>query len=122
MSSPADESDEAPGDPRALERLRRFGGDALLDEMLAIYLSDAPARLGAARRGVAGADADAAALARHSLKSSSAQLGALRVERLSGEGERRARRGELASLPPILEEIGRELARYAAWVERVRPR
>ena len=122
MSSSPDESGDAPGDPRAIERLRRFGGDTLLGEMLAIYLSEAPARLAAAWRGVAESDADATVLALHSLKSSSAQLGALRLERLSGEGEACARRGELSSLPPVLEAIGRELEIYAAWVERTHPR
>ena len=121
MSAPPDEREAAggaAGDPQALDRLRRFGGGGLLAEMLAIYFDESPKRLGAARRALAAGDAAGVALAAHSLRSTSAQIGALRVARLGAEAEELARAGDLAPVPALLDAIAAEVPRFAAWVER----
>lgn len=107
-------------DPEALARLRRFGGDKLLREMIGLYLTAAPERLAAAKEGVANGDRSAAELALHSLKSSSAQLGAALVGRLSERGEIIARGGTLDGVAEIITEMEAELARATSWLERVR--
>jgi HPt (histidine-containing phosphotransfer) domain-containing protein len=103
-------------DGDALARLERFGGGKLLREMISLYLEHAPARLAAAEAGIAGGDAAAAENALHSLKSSSAQLGALRLSRICEEGETIARSGKLSDIGDIVR-VGRaELVRVQEWL------
>jgi len=107
-------------DPDALSRLERFGGVKLLDEMIALFLLNAKERLAAAVAGVDAGDAAAIENAMHALKSSSAQLGAMGLSRLSGEAETLARGGTLRDIGGLLDECRQELERAAAWLERVR--
>ncbi len=100
----------------ALARLRRFGGDKLLGDMIALFVVAAPERLDAARRGADAHDPHAIEMAMHSLKSSAAQLGALRMQRLCAEGEQLAREGSLAGVTALLDELDDELPRVTAWL------
>ena len=113
-------TDLPPTDRGALERLHRFGGAALLSQMIALFLEAAPARIAAARAGSAACDAQAVELALHSLKSSSAQLGAMRMQRLSERGEAHARAGTLDAITAIVEELDEELGRVRAWLTTAR--
>lgn len=103
-------------DASALDRLRRFGGAKLVGEMIALFLSAAPERVGAARTGHLSGDAPAVELALHSLKSSAAQLGAMQLQRLSERGERLAKAGTLEGLPMLVQELEEELARVREWL------
>lgn len=107
-------------DPDALARLRRFGGDTLLREMIGLYLEGAPERLASARAACETGDVMAAELALHSLKSSSAQLGAARLSRLSDQGEVLARAGALEGIGEIVGEMEDELVRVRSWLSEVR--
>lgn len=107
-------------DQAALDRLRRFGGGKLLGEMIALFLAAAPERLGLARAAAARGDAKDVELALHSLKSSAAQLGALQMQRLSDDGEQRARLGDLGAIPRLLEALDEEHARVREWLVRAR--
>lgn len=107
-------------DHEALERLRRFGGDKLLREMIALFLGATPERIEAARKAALGGDAAAAERALHSLKSSAAQLGAMRMQHLSERGEHAARAGSLDDVLPIVHEISEEHARVRAWLSAAR--
>lgn len=111
---------QAPTDAGALERLRRFGGGKLLREMIALFLVSAPERLTAARNATVAMDLGNAELALHSLKSSSAQLGAMHMHRLCDEGERRTRDGSLAGVPTLLDELEHEFARVREWLINAR--
>ena len=113
--------DELPStDSASLERLKRFGGGKLLSEMIALFISAAPERIGAARAGLASGDANAAEMALHSLKSSSAQLGAMRMQRLSEAGERMAHTGSLDGVDAIVKNLEDEFPRIQQWLERSR--
>ena len=79
---PADDAPLASTDAASLERLKRFGGGKLLGEMISLFVGSAPERIAAARAGLDVGDAKATEMALHSLKSSSAQLGALQMQRL----------------------------------------
>jgi two-component system sensor histidine kinase RpfC len=115
-------SDAAPTAGReALERLRRFGGDALVRDMSAILLADVPERIGAARAGLRARDAAAVRLATHAMKSSCAQFGAVAVARLCEEAEGAARRDELAPVAPLLDAIEREFDHFRRWLDREVP-
>ncbi len=107
-------------DPAALDRLRRFGGSHLLNTMISLFLSSTPERIDATRSAIAAGDAAAAELALHSLKSSAAQLGALRMQRLSQFGELRAQAGEVAELDELVIELQQELDGVQEWLGSVR--
>jgi HPt (histidine-containing phosphotransfer) domain-containing protein len=103
-------------DAAALDRLKRFGGASLLGRMIDLYLVAAPERIEAAARGAAAGDADGVERALHSLKSSSAQLGAVRMQRLSEQGEHRARTGSLDGVAQLTSALDEELARVREWL------
>ena len=92
-------------DPAALESLRRFGGEKLLREMTALFLSSAPPRLAAARSAAAANDAEGVRRAAHSLKSSAGQLGATAMQGLCDRAELLAAGGSLSQLLPLVAEI-----------------
>src|SRR3954469_23427336 len=107
----SDDSELPTTDAASLDRLKRFGGDKLLGEMISLYLSTAPERLDAARGGIETSDARAAELAMHSLKSSSAQLGALRMQRICEQGEALAKKGALPEVAGLLAQLDEEFIR-----------
>ena len=107
-------------DRDALTRLERFGGVKLLDEMIALFLENARERLAAAAAGLDAGDAVATENAMHSLKSSSAQLGALHLSRLCEQAESIAHRGTLTEIAGLLAQCREELARVGTWLEGVR--
>jgi HPt (histidine-containing phosphotransfer) domain-containing protein len=125
---PLAEKDLPATDASALDRLKRFGGGKLLREMIGLFLTAAPERIAAARLGHLAADAPAVELALHSLKSSAAQLGAMRLQRVSERGERlakeagegRGKGGRLDELPILIQELEEELARVRDWLIRAR--
>ncbi|MDQ2667492.1 MAG: Hpt domain-containing protein [Gemmatimonadota bacterium] len=107
-------------DEASLERLKRFGGGKLLSEMISLFLAAAPERIGAARAGLNAKDANATEMALHSLKSSSAQLGAMKMQRLSEAGERIAHSGTLDGVESIVQDLESEFPRIQQWLERNR--
>jgi HPt (histidine-containing phosphotransfer) domain-containing protein len=107
-------------DPTALDRLKRFGGGKLLSEMISLFLATAPERIAAARAGLEARDASATEMAMHSLKSSSAQLGALRMQRLCERGEKLAHEGALDAVAEILLDLEAEFPRVQTWLENAR--
>ena len=120
-SASASEGSERPNtDVAFLDRLKRFGGGTLLNEMISLYISTAPERLAAARDGLASGDADATERALHSLKSSSAQLGALHMQRLSEEGEQCAKDGSFERVARLVQDLEEEFPRVQSWLERAR--
>ena len=121
-ATPTGPADARPLDQDALSRLRRFGGAKLLHEMISLYVQSAPGRLAAAEAGLAAGDAIAIESAFHSLKSSSAQLGALRLSRLCEEAEIMARDGTLTGIAALLAASREELGRVERWLESERVR
>ena len=105
--------DDNPLAASAFDNLRAMpgGGDALIRELAALYLEDAPARLEAIRRAVAAGDGAALFSAAHGLKSGSANIGAVHVQELAARLEDLGRRGDLAAAPPIVESLDREYER-----------
>ena len=125
MTTSPDMPDPAVGDPpaldpAALDRLKRFGGGKLLNEMIALFLAAAPERIAAARQGTDAGDAPAAEMALHSLKSSSAQLGAMRMQRLSEQGEQLARAGDLSIVGFLVMDLEDEFTRVHTWLTNAR--
>ena len=120
IAEPGDTAGQSATDDAALDRLRCFGGGKLLNEMIALFISTAPERIQAARSGVDTGNVAAAEMALHSLKSSSAQLGAMQMQRLSERGEQLARSGTLDGVDRIVADLEEEFARVQTWLERSR--
>jgi HPt (histidine-containing phosphotransfer) domain-containing protein len=107
-------------DDASLERLKHFGGGKLLGEMITLFVQAAPERISAARAGLESNDAKATEMALHALKSSSAQLGALRMQRLCEQGEALARAGSLENVDGLVRNLEQEFPRVQSWLERAR--
>lgn len=107
-------------DATALDRLRRFGGGNLLGRMIDLFLVAAAERIDAATVAAAAGDHGGVERALHSLKSSSAQLGALHMQRLSEQGETEARAGSLARAAELTSALEDEFARVRVWLARAR--
>lgn len=119
-ASPPLDTEQPVTDAAALERLHRFGGDKLLREMVALFLQAAPERIAAARTATERGDPAHVELALHSLKASSAQMGAVRMQRLSEEGERLAREGALEGIGTLLCELEQAFVGVREWLTAVR--
>jgi HPt (histidine-containing phosphotransfer) domain-containing protein len=107
-------------DPGALSRLEHFGGRKLLLEMIGLFETAAPERIAAANKGIESGDVAATELALHSLKSSSGQLGAVRLGQLSEQGEVLARAGTVQGVAEIVQQMSAELVRVQAWLSAAR--
>lgn len=104
------------GNPAALERLHRWGGDALRTQIVEVFLARAPDQIAAALQAAQSGDADGVRRVVHTLKSSAGQLGAVSMQRLCHDAERRAEAGEVESLTPLVHALEGELERYRAWL------
>jgi HPt (histidine-containing phosphotransfer) domain-containing protein len=82
-------------DDTAIDRLRSFGGQKLLNGMIELFVKNAPSRAADAREALDCGDAAALRSALHALKSSAGQLGAITVHQACIAGEELASRGEL---------------------------
>jgi HPt (histidine-containing phosphotransfer) domain-containing protein len=86
------------------------GKDALVDELISLFVADLPKRLGALTHAVERADAPALALQAHALRGGAATFGASRLVELCGKLEEAGARGTLARTPTMLDEVWRESA------------
>jgi HPt (histidine-containing phosphotransfer) domain-containing protein len=96
-----------------IDRLRNSmpGNDALIDELVDLFVADLPKRLGAITHAVERGDAPALALQAHALRGGAANFGASRLDELCAMLEEAGARGTLAEAPAVLEEVRRESAR-----------
>ncbi len=109
-------------DQEIMAAMRELAGGtdaAFVAELIATYLQTAHEHIAAMRKAAAAADGTAMMRAAHSLKGSSAQLGAHRLAEACQELEQRAAQGSLAGAPSLVERIEREFEpvsnALAAW-------
>jgi two-component system, sensor histidine kinase and response regulator len=93
-------------DEDALDRLMRIGGQDFVIEMIALFLDNAPRRVAAARAALDAGDFQALYRAAHSLKSTSANLGAQRLRLVAERVEAMAAAGGADGVGPLVEELG----------------
>jgi CheY-like chemotaxis protein/HPt (histidine-containing phosphotransfer) domain-containing protein len=101
-------------DPSYLDRLHQLQeitGRSVVGEIVDSFLGEVPRRLSRLREALAAGDGEALAFTAHSLKGSSAQLGALRLASLSHALELEGREGSLEEAAGIVDEIEREIER-----------
>ncbi|MEX2467717.1 MAG: Hpt domain-containing protein [Gemmatimonadota bacterium] len=94
-----------PIDPQALERLREWGGDKLVGQMIRLFISNAGQRMDQIRTGVSEDQIRDAEMGAHSLKSSAANLGAERVRELAATIELAASDGDMVPIRECLPEL-----------------
>lgn len=111
---PISPSEEEPPvcDRAALARLRKWGGERLLDRMLSLFVADFPRRLSDARSGIRNGVPEETERAAHALASSCGQLGAARAQALCSELESRAASGDLAGVGSVVDSLEIEISRY----------
>jgi hypothetical protein len=126
---PPDQSESAPAadiviDPERFEMLRELdGGDGqLLSEIVNEYVADSSRSLDTLREAIAEGDPQAAEREAHTLKGSSANLGAVRVADICAQLEALGRARALGRAPDLVESVTAELAlaRAALAVELAR--
>jgi HPt (histidine-containing phosphotransfer) domain-containing protein len=107
-------------DAAALDRLRSFGGNKLLNGMIELFVRNAPTRAADAREALDCGDAAALRAALHALKSSAGQLGAISVHQACIAGEELASRGELGDCATHVQRIERDLPLACRDLESIR--
>lgn len=118
------EAGDAPSgllDKPSLDKLRELdptGQNRLLERVFKAFDNSAERLLPQLDAARIGRDLAGIRHVTHTLKSSSASLGALRLSRLCAEAEAMARRGEIDALPPRLDALSVELAAVRATLRR----
>ena len=97
-----------------INQLRQFGGDALIQSVVKVFLSTAPDRLKAIRAGVVANDAAKVASEAHALKSSAGQLGAVKMAELLEQAEQGGIDKRLDGLGKVLAALEAEFVRVHA--------
>lgn len=97
-------------DKTALVNLYNIGGKDFLLRMIDNFLAQTPTRLQSARKNLAAGDLKALHLIAHSLKASSANLGAAKVQDMAEKVEEMASIGMREQIPQALEKLEEMLA------------
>lgn len=106
-------------DPSALARLSEWGGDKLLGQMIRLFLENAPGRMEQIRGGLGGGDLKEAEKGAHSLKSSAANVGAMRVRDLAADMERTTSAGDGGAAAQLLAPLDDAFSQAIAALESV---
>ena len=110
--------DVSTGDLEAISRLRKWGGEKLVHEMAILFKREAPKRIRAAHQAARNGHCLASERAAHSLKSSSAQLGAVRMHATCEQMEHLAAGGHLDQIPALLHRLEHEFESFTAWLDQ----
>ncbi|HTB80632.1 MAG TPA: Hpt domain-containing protein [Opitutaceae bacterium] len=111
-------------DPEALENLRALdpdGGDVFLREVAGIFLEDTPKRLAELEQSLAAADAATFIRAAHSIKGSSANLGAMALRAVAEQIEHNAKKEGLAGAGALIGELKTEFDRARTALNELLP-
>jgi signal transduction histidine kinase/HPt (histidine-containing phosphotransfer) domain-containing protein/DNA-binding NarL/FixJ family response regulator/HAMP domain-containing protein len=91
-----------------------LGGDPeFLIDVVEAFLGDSPPRIESLKSGLVNGDADTLGRAAHSLKGSSGNFGAARVQALCADIERLARAGQIETLRPLVAQLDVEYEQVA---------
>lgn len=112
-------TDDPSIDSEALDRLREWGGDKLVGQMVRLFLENSLARMDQIRDGAASGDLSEAEKGAHSLKSSAANVGAQGVRTLATEMEGLATAGDLEGLKTLVPKLDEAYASARAELEAI---
>jgi len=113
--------EKSPLDAKALNQIRALqqkGAPDLVGQVIQLYLTDAPRLKEAMEAAGLRGDGDGLRKAAHTLKSSSANVGAMGLADLCRELERIGRQGELENIGPMLNELEKEYRRVLAALQK----
>lgn len=110
-------------DPTGLQNLLdSIGGDeSFLGELIEAYLEDSPNLLAEMHQALASNDSEIFRRAAHSLKSNSANFGAMSLSKMSGELEELAKSGALDKASVKLAQVERDYWKVKEALESIRP-
>jgi CheY-like chemotaxis protein len=94
-----------------LKGLSREDNPTLLDELVELFIGGSPRRIAELRSAISRKDHEGLARAAHNLKSSSAQMGALRMQEISAALETLGRTGAMTGTETLVEELAAEFDR-----------
>src|SRR6201999_2789788 len=95
-------------DPAVLRNIAALARPGLLDSMIELYTRHSPPLISAIESAAANSQAEALQIALHTFKSSTANLGGLRLATLTKECEALLREGGVAKAAPAVQRIRRE--------------
>ena len=109
-------------DPQAIENLRALNpgdNDEFLREIAGIFLEDTPQRIGELTQSLTAGDTAKFTRAAHSIKGSSANLGAMILRSVAEKLEHQSRKEGLAGVAPMVAEVQVEFARAEAELRQI---
>ena len=109
-------------DPQAIENLRALNpgdNDEFLREIAGIFLEDTPLRLAELHQSLAAGDIEKFVRAAHSIKGSSANLGAMTLRTAAERLEHQSRTDGLAGVSLLVAATGAEYARAEAELRKI---
>jgi HPt (histidine-containing phosphotransfer) domain-containing protein len=112
-------------DPQAIENLRALNpGDngEFLREIVGIFLEDTPLRIGELDQSLGAGDVGKFTRAAHSIKGSSANLGAMALRDVAEKLEHESRKTGLGNVADLVNNVKAEFARAKAELDRLIPR
>ncbi len=104
-------------DPARIAEMREIGDEALLTELLTIFLDDTGSTLREMKTAFDGKDAKHLRECSHKIKGSSANLGILSIRRISAVIEEHAKNERIAEARPAYEELAAEFVKVKAHIE-----
>jgi HPt (histidine-containing phosphotransfer) domain-containing protein len=110
-------SDSSVIDPQAIENLRALNpgdNDEFLREITGIFLEDTPERIAELDQSLAAGDAAKFTRAAHSIKGSSANLGAMALRAVAEKLEHQSRTSGLVNVGSLVADVKTEFARAQA--------
>src|SRR3954470_10586089 len=109
-------------DPQAIESLRALNpgdSDQFLREIVGIFLEDTPVRIAELDQSLAAGDASKFTRAAHSIKGSSANLGAMALRAVAEKLEHQSRTAGLGGVTKLVAEVKAEFARAQAELSKL---
>lgn len=104
---------------KAREWIEEYGEDFLMD-LVDVYLADTPNRVAQMREAFSGGDAQTLIREAHTLKSSSANVGAMRLSALAKEMESAGRSGKLEGMANDVQQFEEEFVQVKVALEALK--
>lgn len=109
-------------DPEAIANLRSLNpgdNDEFLGEIVSIFLADTPLRFAELEQSLTTGDVPKFARAAHSIKGSSANLGAMTLRAVAEQLEHQSRKDGLAGVAPPIEDLKAQFERARTELEKL---
>ncbi|MFC1619709.1 Hpt domain-containing protein [Candidatus Neomarinimicrobiota bacterium] len=104
-------------DDKAIERLRKLGGDNFVVELIDTFLMHVSQKMEEALTGEREGNLEAVERAVHSIKSSAGNLGAQQLQDLSAQIEQLAEDKQSKPIPPLMRDLEAAFARIQPLLE-----